>query len=147
MRACARVALISVAVSGSFGLAGCAAIDDLRDAISRWFESAKFPGGGEVFPDDGLPHATPTIPPEKIPREEASKASKEKAKPARQPQRPQAVKQAVKKQPPISDSTKAARPEGTEGQSTPSQPAPLRLRTPYPEAPPPGFFSPGIFSR
>ena len=145
MRACARVALISMAVSASFGLAGCAAIDDLRDAISRWFESAKFPGGGEVFPADDLSHATPTISPEKIPKEEAGKASKKKAKPARQPQRPQTVK--LPKQPPISDSTEAARPEGTEGQSAPSQPAPLRLRTPYPEAPPPGIFSPGIFSR
>ena len=57
----------------------------LRDAISRWFESAKFPGGGDVFPDDDLPHATPMIPPKKIPKEQASKASKKKVKPARQP--------------------------------------------------------------
>jgi hypothetical protein len=145
MRACARVALISMTVSGSFGLAGCAAIDDLRAAISQWFESAKFPGGGEVFPDDDLPHATPMMPSDKIPKEQASKASKEKAKPARKLQRPQTVK--LPKQPPIPDSTEAARPEGTEGQSTPSQPAPLRLRTPYPEPPPPWIFSPGIFSR
>jgi hypothetical protein len=145
MRACARVALVLMAVSGSFGLAGCAAIDDLRDAVSRWFESAKFPGGGEVSPDDDLPRATPMIPSEKIPKEEASKASKKKAQPARRAQRPQAVK--LPRQPPISDSPEAVRPEGTEGQSAPSQPAPSRLRTPYPEAPPPGIFSPGIFSR
>ena len=40
MRACARIALVSMAVSASFGLAGCAAIDDLRASISRWFDTA-----------------------------------------------------------------------------------------------------------
>jgi hypothetical protein len=139
MRACARVALISMTVSASIGLAGCGAIDDLKDAISRWFDTASFPGGREVFPDD-LPNATPMIPPEKIPKEEASKASKKKNKPARKLQRPQTVK--LQKKPPTSDSTEAARPEETEGQSSaPSQPAPLRLRTPWPEAPAPGAFS------
>jgi hypothetical protein len=40
---------------------------------------------------------------------------------------------------PVPDSTEAVPPEETEGQSAP--PATLRLRTPYPEAPPPGAFS------
>ena len=34
MRACARVALVLMALSASFGLAGCAAIDELKDTIS-----------------------------------------------------------------------------------------------------------------
>ena len=49
MRACARVALASMALSASFVLAGCGAIGDLKDAISRWFDTEKF--GREVFPD------------------------------------------------------------------------------------------------
>jgi hypothetical protein len=119
-----------MAVSASFGLAGCGSIDDLKDTISRWFDIGKFPGGrGGVFPDD----ATPMVPSEKMPKEEASKASKKKDKPA---QRPQTV--ALPKKP---DSTDAVRPQGTEAQSPPSQPEPLRLRTLWPEAPPAGTFS------
>jgi hypothetical protein len=68
------------------------------------------------------------VPSEKIPKEATTQASKKKDNPARKLQRPQ------------TDSTKAVRPEETEGQSAPSQPAPLRLRTPYPEAPAPGAF-------
>ena len=40
MRACARVALVLTALSVSVGLAGCGAIDDLRDAVSRCSMSA-----------------------------------------------------------------------------------------------------------
>jgi hypothetical protein len=57
MRACSRVALVLMALSASFGLAGCAAIDDLKFAIAQWFESARFPDG--VLPDNDLPNATP----------------------------------------------------------------------------------------
>src|SRR5215510_11462671 len=65
MRACARVAFVLVAVSASIGLAGCSAIDDLKAAVSRWFDGGKSPGGrGGVFTDD-LPNTTPMIPPEK----------------------------------------------------------------------------------
>ena len=39
MRAYARVALVLMALSATFGLAGCAAIDELRDTILRWVES------------------------------------------------------------------------------------------------------------
>ena len=42
MRACARVALVLMALSASFGLAGCSSIDDLKDTISRWFDIGKF---------------------------------------------------------------------------------------------------------
>ena len=38
MRACSRVALVLMALSASFGLAGCAAIDDLKFAIAQWFD-------------------------------------------------------------------------------------------------------------
>ena len=85
---------------------------------------------------DALSDATPMIPPEKMLKEEASKASKKKDKIARKLQRPQTVQ--LPKKPPISDSTEAARPQGTEAQSASSQPAPLRLRTLWPEAPAPG---------
>jgi hypothetical protein len=132
MRTYARVALVSMAVSASFVLAGCGAIGDLKDVISRWFDAEKF--GREVFPDD-LPSATPMAPPEN----QVSTASKKKDKSARKLQQLQTVK--LQKKPPITDSTEAVRPEGPEGQSTPSQPPPYRLRTPYPEAPPPGYFS------
>jgi hypothetical protein len=70
-------------------------------------------------------------------KQEPVKTSKKMAKSARQPQRPQTVK--LQKQPSISETTPAVSPEETEGQSAP--PATLRLRTPYPEAPPPGAFS------
>jgi hypothetical protein len=89
MRACARVALILVAVSASIGLAACSAIDDLRAAVFRWFDAGKSPGGrGGVFTDD-LPGTTPMIPPEKPLKKEASKASKKKDK--SKVQRPQTV--------------------------------------------------------
>jgi hypothetical protein len=65
MRACARVALVLVAVSASIGLAACSAIDDLKAAVSRWFDVGKSLGGrGGVFTDDS-PDTTPMIPPEK----------------------------------------------------------------------------------
>ena len=41
MRACARVALASIAVSASFSLSGCAAIEELKETFLRWVESQK----------------------------------------------------------------------------------------------------------
>ena len=128
-----------MAVSATLGLAGCAAIDELKEAFFRWVESEKLPSGRGVFADD-LPDATPVIPLEKPSKKEASKLSKKQVKSARKLQRPQTVVLPPKK-PPISDSTEAVRPEGTEGQSVPSQPTPSRLRTLWPEAPPAGTFS------
>jgi len=137
MRACSRVALVLIALSANFGLAGCAAIDDLKFAIAQWFESASFPGEGEVLPGNA-PEAAPVIAPKKIPKE-AAKAPKKKIKAAaRKLQRSQTVVLPPKK-PPISDSPETARPDETEAQSAP--PASMRLRTPFPEAPPPGIFS------
>jgi hypothetical protein len=37
-------------MSAGFGLAGCAAIDDLKSAISQWFETPKVADGREVSP-------------------------------------------------------------------------------------------------
>jgi hypothetical protein len=77
MRACARVALVLMAVSASFGLAGCGSIDDLKDAVFRWFDIGKTPGGRGAFAED-LPDVAPMIPAKKPSRKEASKASKKK---------------------------------------------------------------------
>jgi hypothetical protein len=73
MRACARVAFVLMIVSAGFGLAACGAIDDLRDAASRWFDVGSPGRSGSA---DALPHATPMIPPEKSLKNEASKAPK-----------------------------------------------------------------------
>jgi hypothetical protein len=135
MRAYARVALVLMAVSASFGLAGCGLIDDLKDAVSRWFDIGKTPGGPGVFANK-LPDATPMIPPEKPLKKEASKASKKKDK--SKLQRPQTVEKKL----PTSDSTQTSKPQGrAEPQSVPSQPTPSQLRTLWPEAPAPGTFS------
>jgi hypothetical protein len=134
MRAYARVALVLVAISASNGLAACSAIDDLRAAVSRWFDVGKSPSGRGVFPDD-LPDAKSMIPPEKPLKKEARKASKKKDK--SKVQRPQTVERKL----PTSDSTEAAKSQGAEPQSVPSQPAPSQLRTLWPEAPAPGTFS------
>jgi hypothetical protein len=117
-----------MALSASLGLAGCAAIDELKDTFLRWVESEKLLSGRGLFNDD-WPDATPVVPSEKPSKKEASKTSKKQDKSARKLQRPQTVVLPPKK-PPIPDSTEAVRPEGTGGQSAPSQPAPLRLRTP-----------------
>jgi hypothetical protein len=37
-------------VSASFGLAGCAAINDLKVSIFQWFDTVNFTGEGEVLP-------------------------------------------------------------------------------------------------
>jgi hypothetical protein len=138
MRAGARVALVLMALSASFGLTGCAAIDELREAFLRWVESEKLPSGRGLFADD-LPDATPVMPPEKPSKKAASKPPKQ-VKSARKLQQPQTVVLPPKK-PPIPDSTEAGRPEGTEGKSTPSPPSPPQLPSRWPAAPPSGRFS------
>ena len=137
MRACARVALASIAVSASFSLSGCATIEELKETFLRWIESEKLPSGRGVSADE-LPEATPVVPPEKTPKE-PSKRHPQPKDAARKLQR-QTVMLPPKK-PPIPDSTEAVRPEGTEGQSAPSQPTPRWLPSRWPEAPAPGRFS------
>ena len=132
MRARTRVALVSMTVSASFGLAGCAAIDALKASISQWFDTVNFTGEREVLPGNA-PEAAPVIAPERIPKE-AAKAPKKKIKAAaRKLQRPQTVVLPPKK-PPISDSPETATPGETEGRS--AWPHSMRSRTPNPEAPP-----------
>jgi hypothetical protein len=135
MRACARVALVLMAVSASFGLAACGAIDDLRNAASRWFDvgSPGRPGSA-----DALPHATSMIIHEKSLKNEASKASKKKDKLANKVHRPQTAEQKLQ----TSHTIEAAKPQRAELQSVPSQPGSSGLRTFWPEAPPSGTFSP-----
>jgi hypothetical protein len=125
MRACARVALVLMAVSASFGLAACGAIDDPRDAVSRWFDVGKPPGGPGGFFADHLPNATPMIPPKKSLKNEASKASKtsktsKKDKPASKVQRPQTAEQKL----PTSHTIEAPKPQDAEPQSVRHLPTP-----------------------
>jgi hypothetical protein len=135
MRACGRVALIVMVLSASFGLTGCAAIDDLREAFLRWVESEKLPSGGGDSAD-----ATPTIQPEKPPQERPSQAPKKTIKAVHKPPQPQIIA-LPREKPPLPDSTEAARPEGSEGQSAPPPPTPPQLPSRWPPAPPPGRFS------
>jgi hypothetical protein len=114
-------------------LAGCAAIDELKETFLRWVESEKLLSGRGVFADE-LPEATPMVPPEKTPKEPSKRRPQPKDT-ARKLQRPQTVVLPPKK-PPIPDSIEPVRPEGTEGQSAPSQPAPRQLPSRWPEAPP-----------
>jgi len=99
MRACARVALASIAVSASFGLSGCAAIEELKETFLRWVESQKLPSGRGVSADE-LPEATPVVPPEKTPKEQSKRHPRPKDA-ARKLQRQTVV--LPPKKPPIPD--------------------------------------------
>jgi len=137
MRACARLVLVLIAVFASFGLAGCS-IDELKDTMS--FATEKSEGGHEGKLSGGFPEVAVGRPPEKILGEEASKASKKKDNAASKLQRPQTVE--LRKKPPVSASTEAVRPQqGADPQSASPEVAPLRLHTPWPEAPAPGTFA------
>src|SRR5262245_55942100 len=83
MRACARVALVSLAMSAGLGLAGCG----LSDTMRGWFDAGKLP------PKDV---AGVTLPPE-IPTKKPQKTAvmtEKKGKPARKPYRPQTAEAA-----------------------------------------------------
>ena len=136
MRACARVALASIAVSASFSLSGCAALEELKETLLRWVESQKLPSEGGVSAEQS--EATPVVPPEKTPKEPRKRPPQPKDA-ARKPQRQTLV--LPPKKPPSPDSIQAVRPEGTEGQSARSQPTPRWLPSRWPEAPPAGHFS------
>jgi hypothetical protein len=137
MRACARVALASIAVSASFSLSGCAAIEELKETFLRWVESEKLASGRGVSADE-LPEATPAVPPEKTLKKPGKRHPQPKDA-ARKLQ--QQTVMLPRKKPPIPDSTEAVRPEDTEGQSAPSQRTLRWLPSRWPEAPPPGRFS------
>jgi hypothetical protein len=127
MRACAWVALVSMVVSAGLGLAGCASIDELKNAVSRWFAS------------DTLDGHVGTLPPEKMLGEDANKTSKRKDQPAHKSQEPQTVEHPNK--PPASVPAATVAPQGADAQSTLTQPAPVRLDTPWPQAPSSETFS------
>jgi hypothetical protein len=129
-----------MALCASFGLAGCAAIEELKEAFLRWVESEKLPPAERGPFADKLPDATPVTPPEKPSKKEASKPSK-RVKSARKPQRPHTVVAPPPEKPPIPASPKAARPEGTEGQSVPFPSEPPQLPSRWPKAPPTERFS------
>jgi hypothetical protein len=137
MRAYAGVALVSMVVSAGIGLAGCASIDELKDTVSRWFASDDLGGHEGVLPD--VPDATDRVPPEKMLTEDAKKTSERKDQQARKSQQPQAVEHLNK--PSASVPVETVTPQGADAQFTPPQPAPVRLGTPWPQAPSPGAFS------
>jgi len=152
MRACARVALASIAVSASISLSGCAAIEELKETFLRWVESQKLPSGGDVSADE-LPEATPAVPPENTPKEPSKRPPQPRhgarklqrqtvVIPPKKPPIPDSTEAVVlpPKKPPIPDSTEA-RPENAEAQSAPSERATRWLPSRWPEAPPPGRFS------
>jgi hypothetical protein len=141
MRARARVALLLTALSTSFGLVGCAAIDELKETFLRWVESEKLPSGRGVLADE-LPDAIPVVPPEKTPKEPSKRRPQPKDT-ARKLQRLQTVvlPPLPPKRPPIPDSAEAVRLESTEGQSAPPGSTPSWLPSRWPQAPPPGRFS------
>ena len=129
---CARVALVSLTLSAGFGLAGCAAIDDLKVSIFQWLDPVNFTGEGEELL--GYAPETRLIPPAEIPKQ-AAKAPSKRIKPAtRKLQRPQTVVLPPKKSP-IAEFPERAMPGETEGQS--ARPPSMRPGTPYPETPPP----------
>lgn len=57
MRACARVALVLLAVCTGLGLAGCASIDELKDTVVGWFSTRLPLEHAGVIPADA-PKAT-----------------------------------------------------------------------------------------
>jgi hypothetical protein len=115
----ARVAIVSLTLSASFGLAGCAAIDDLKVSILQWFDTENFTGEGE----EPLAYAPePRLrPPAEIPRR-AAKAPRKTIK-----SKPQRVVL------PISDVVQTVPPDETDGLF--ASPHSLRSPTPYPKAP------------
>jgi hypothetical protein len=133
MRTGTRIALILMAVFMAPGLAGCAAIEELKDSVAAWFGGGNSVAGHEAVPPGDLPDQINKTPPAKMAGEKARKAAKNEADTAAsKPQRPQKA----------SASAETIGPQqGTDAQPDSSQTAPLRLRTPWPEAPVSGSFS------
>ena len=113
--------LVSMVVSAGFGLAGCASIDELKGTVSTWFSDA-----------------TDRAPPGKILSESANRMSKRKEQQTREPKQLHTVQRPNK--PPTSPAEIVA-PQRVDAQFTSLQAAPVRLDTPWPQAPSPGTFS------
>ena len=128
--ACARVALVSLTLSASFGLVGCTAIDDLKVSI-QWFDPVNSAREGEeplaYAPEPRL------IPPAEIPKR-AAKAPRKMIKAERHKMHRLPIVVLPQQQPPISDSRETPPPGETERQSA-GAPT-MRSRTPYPDSPP-----------
>ena len=141
MRTGTRIALILMAVFMAPGLAGCAAIEELKDSVAAWFGKGDSVAGHQAVPPGDLPDPTNKTPPAKMAGEKARKVSKNKADTAAsKPQRPQKVALPNKRSPSASAETIGPQ-QRTDAPSDSSQTAPLRLRTPWPEAPVSGSFS------
>jgi len=113
--------LVSMVLSADFGLAGCASIDELKGTVSTWFSDA-----------------TDRAPPGKILSESANRMSKRKEQHTREPKQLHTVHRPNKL--PTSPAETVV-PQRADAQFTPLQPAPVRLDTPWPQAPSPGNFS------
>ena len=61
MRACARVAFVSLVVSVGFGLAGCGTFDRFSDTMTGWFESKKSPAESNPVSPEGVPSVTNSV--------------------------------------------------------------------------------------
>ena len=127
----ARVTLVSITVSASFGLTGCAAINDLKVSICQWLDTVNFTGEREVLPGKAS-DAAHVIALEKIPKQAAKRPKKKIKEVARKLQQPQTVVLPPMK-PPMSGSPETA--IETRGQSSPL--ASIPPPTPYSEAPTP----------
>src|SRR4030081_88977 len=75
LHAGARVALSSMVLLGTLGLAGCSSVDELKGTVSGWFAPGKVSRADEGMFVRGADGSHP-IPPERIVREGKSKASK-----------------------------------------------------------------------
>jgi hypothetical protein len=144
MRTGTRIALILMAVFTTPGLAGCAAIEELKDSVAAWFGGGNSVAGHEAVPPGDLPDQINKTPPAKMAGEKARKArkaAKNKADTAAsKPQRPQKVAVPNKRLPSVSAETIGPQ-QGTDARPDSSPAAPVRLRTPWPEAPVSGSFS------
>src|SRR5262249_9261779 len=154
MRACARVALASIAVSASISLSGCAAIEELKETFLRWVESQKPPSGGDASAHQ-LPEATPAVPPENTPKEPSKRPPQPKHAARKLPPHtfvlpptktalPTWTEAVVlpPRRPPTPDSSETVWPEGTGGQSAPSRPLPKWRHSRWPDSPAPRTFFP-----
>jgi hypothetical protein len=130
--ACARVALVSLTLSASFGVPGCAAVDDLKVSIFQRFDT----GNSTKESEEPLAYAAEPrlIPPAEIPKR-AAKAPRKMIKAVRhKPQRPPII---VLPQEKAAISGAPEMPPSGEIEGRSARALSTRSRTPYPEEPPP----------
>lgn len=82
MRVCARLVLVSLALSAGFSLAACDSIDRITDTMQGMFDTKKrLPGERKAVFPEGVPGVTQGVPQEYLP---ASKQPEEAVDPAAQ---------------------------------------------------------------